>query len=142
MDIIESTGFDIIGGVAGLPLDIGLGKGWANDWLNHGKYHVKQGNIGYCLHRDYGYYGLGFQHFNAKLKWDTVNASFLIVELVRIPPRSLPGFEKCHATDIVQNFFIARTLTAGTIRFDGLFKRIAHREYFLDAIGKLRIAIW
>ena len=76
------------------------------------------------------------------LQCDTLNATFLNVELVLIPPRSLPGFKKCHATDIVQNFFIARTLTAGTIRFDGLFKRIAHREYFLDAIGKLRIAVW
>jgi len=37
---------------------------------------------------------------------------------------------------------MARTLTAGTIRHDGLFKQIAHREYFLDAIGKLRIAVW
>ena len=56
--------------------------------------------------------------------------------------RPLPGVEKCHATDIIQNFFIGRTLTAGKIRHDGLFKQIAHREYFLDAIGKLRIAVW
>jgi len=61
---------------------------------------------------------------------------------VLIHLRALPGFEKCHATDIIQNFFIGRTLTAGTIRHDGLFKQIAHREYFLDAIGKLRIAVW
>ena len=64
------------------------------------------------------------------------------VTIVQIPFRRLPGFEKCHATDIIQNFFIGRTLTAGTIRHDGLFKQIAHREYFLDAIGKLRIAVW
>ena len=56
--------------------------------------------------------------------------------------RALPGYEKCQASDIILNFFIARTLTAGTIRMDGLFKQIAHREYFLDGIGKLRIAIW
>ena len=56
--------------------------------------------------------------------------------------RSLPGYEKCQASDIILNFFIARTLTAGTIRMDGLFKQIAHREYFLDGIGKLRIAVW
>ena len=62
--------------------------------------------------------------------------------LLSLPIRPLPRFENCHAVDIVQNFFIARTLIAGTIRFDGLFKQIAHREYFLDAIGKLRIAIW
>ena len=61
---------------------------------------------------------------------------------IQIPLSRLPGFEKCHATDIIQNFFIGRTLTAGTIRHDGLFKQIAHREFFLDAIGKLRIAVW
>ena len=70
------------------------------------------------------------------------NTTLFIVPMIRIRQSSLPGYEKCHAADIVQNFFIARTLTAGTIRFDGLFKRIAHREYFLDAIGKLRIAVW
>ena len=46
----------------------------------------------------------------------------------------------CHIADIVQNFFLARTLTAGTIRMDPQFKQRAHREWFLDAIGKLRIA--
>ena len=70
------------------------------------------------------------------------NMTLFIVPMIRIRQSSLPGYEKCHAADIVQNFFIARTLTAGTIRFDGLFKQIAHREYFLDAIGKLRIAVW
>ena len=55
---------------------------------------------------------------------------------------ALPGYEKCQASDIILNFFIARTLTAGTIRMDGLFKQISHREYFLDGIGKLRIAVW
>ena len=68
--------------------------------------------------------------------------TFCAILLVQISIRPLPGFENCHAADIVQNFFIARTLTAGRIRFDGLFKQIAHREYFLDAIGKLRIAVW
>ena len=55
---------------------------------------------------------------------------------------ALPEYEKCQASDIILNFFIARTLTAGTIRMDGLFKQIAHREFFLDSIGKLRIAVW
>ena len=44
--------------------------------------------------------------------------------------------------DIVQNFLIAHTLAAGRIRFDWLLKQISHREYFLDAIGKLKIAVW
>ena len=69
-------------------------------------------------------------------------ATFLNIPSLQILLRRLPGFEKCHAADIVQNFFIARTLTAGSHRFDGLFKQTAHREYFLDAIGKLRIAVW
>ena len=56
--------------------------------------------------------------------------------------RALPGYERCQASDIILNFFIARTLTAGTVRMDGLFKQIAHREFFLDGIGKLRIAVW
>ena len=56
--------------------------------------------------------------------------------------RALPGYENCQASDIVLNFFIARTLTAGTVRMDGLFKQIAHREFFLDGIGKLRIGLW
>ena len=80
-----------------------------------------------------------------KIHFDSIRihgATFWNVASDQILLRRLPGFEKCHAADIVQNFFIARTLTAGSNRFDGLFKQIAHREYFLDAIGKLRIAIW
>jgi len=42
--------------------------------------------------------------------------------------------------DVVQNFFIARTQTAGSIRMDPQFARKGHREWFIDAIGKLRIA--
>ena len=63
LDIIEKTGFDIIGGVAGEPLHVGLGHGWANDWLNHGKYRIQEGTSGYCLKRDFGFYGLGFEQF-------------------------------------------------------------------------------
>ena len=54
----------------------------------------------------------------------------------------LNGFEKeCHVADIISNFFIGRTSTAGTVRMDPTFKQIAHREWFLDAIGKLRIGM-
>ena len=35
--------------------------GWANDWLNHGKYRVQEGSNGYCLKREFGYYGQGFE---------------------------------------------------------------------------------
>ena len=46
LDIIEKTGFDIIGGVAGEPLHVGLGHGWANDWLNHGNIEFKRAPVG------------------------------------------------------------------------------------------------
>ena len=104
LDIIEKTGFDLIGG--------GVGTTSLNTWRRHGKYKVKRGSSGYCVNRENGFYG------------------------------TLEGFKNCQVGDVVANFFIARTLTAGTVRFDPLFKQIAHREYFLDAIGKLRIAVW
>ena len=104
LDIIEKTGYDLIGG--------GVGTTSLNTWRRHGKYKVKRGSTGYCVNRENGFYG------------------------------TLEGFKNCQVGDVVANFFIARTLTAGTVRFDPLFKQIAHREYFLDAIGKLRIAVW
>ena len=53
----------------------------------------------------------------------------------------LPGYATdCHVADVVQNFFIARTQTAGSVRMDPQFDQKAHREWFIDAIGKLRIA--
>ncbi|CAG5089286.1 Oidioi.mRNA.OKI2018_I69.PAR.g12158.t2.cds [Oikopleura dioica] len=54
---------------------------------------------------------------------------------------NLPGFEEnCIVNDIVKNFFIGRTSTAGSIRMDPNFSQRGHREFFLDSIGKLRIA--
>ena len=90
----------------------GVGGTHHDAWGRHGKYTIKHGSSGYCVNRDDGFYG------------------------------TLAGYENCQVADIVLNFFIARTLTAGTIRFDPLFRQMAHREYFLDAIGKLRIAVW
>ena len=52
----------------------------------------------------------------------------------------LPHFgDNCHLADIVENFFIARSSTAGTVRMDPQFKHKAHREWFIDSVGKLRI---
>ena len=52
----------------------------------------------------------------------------------------MPGFPNCRARDIIKNYFIARTSTAGTIRMDPHFARTGHKEFFLDAFGHLRIA--
>ena len=60
MDIIENTGFDIIGGGLGEPLHVGSNKSFFNNWLNHGKYRVQKGSNGYCLKREFGFYGNGF----------------------------------------------------------------------------------
>ncbi|CAG5077043.1 Oidioi.mRNA.OKI2018_I69.PAR.g8618.t1.cds [Oikopleura dioica] len=53
----------------------------------------------------------------------------------------LPGFEdECRIVDIMDNFFLGRTVTAGKIRFDPEFDNKGHKEYFFDARGQLRIA--
>merc|ERR1712050_297644 len=35
---------------------------------------------------------------------------------------------------------MARTLSLRRVGFDGLFKRISHKEFFLDGLGRLKIA--
>ena len=75
-------------------------------------YEVTRGSTGHCVARQIGDFG------------------------------TLEQYPGCSVRDVVANFFIARTMTTGTIRFDPLFTRIAHQEYFLDALGQLRIAIW
>ena len=63
LDIIEKTGFDIIGGGLGEPLHVGSNKSFFNNWLNHGKYRIQKGTNGYCLKREFGFYGHGFVIF-------------------------------------------------------------------------------
>ncbi|CBY08652.1 unnamed protein product [Oikopleura dioica] len=55
-------------------------------------------------------------------------------------PLPLPGYDGCMAMDLVRNFFIARTATAGKVRMDPHFITTGHKEFFIDSIGKLRIA--
>ena len=52
----------------------------------------------------------------------------------------IPEYPDCQIADIVTNYFIARTTSAGTIRMDPQFRERAHREWFLDGVGFLRIA--
>ena len=52
----------------------------------------------------------------------------------------IPEYPDCQIADIVTNYFIARTTSAGTIRMDPQFRERSHREWFLDGVGFLRIA--
>ena len=52
-----------------------------------------------------------------------------------------PEYSKeCSVTDVVQNFYMARTLSIRKIGFDNFFKRFAHKEFFIDGKGKLMVA--
>ena len=90
----------------------GMGQNHFSPWQEFGRYEVTKGPDGSCVARQNGDYG------------------------------TLEQYHGCSVRDIIASFFIARTMTAGTIRFDPLFTQIAHREYFVDDIGQLRIAVW
>lgn len=51
---------------------------------------------------------------------------------------SILGFSKILRTILIFGF--GRTSTAGSVRMDPTFSKTAHREFFLDAIGRLRVA--
>ncbi|KAG8446833.1 hypothetical protein GDO86_014333 [Hymenochirus boettgeri] len=53
--------------------------------------------------------------------------------------RSLQGFPKCVLTGGVVNFFLAQTDRALSVGFDPKLQRVAHTEFFVDALGHLRI---
>ncbi|XP_065147483.1 beta-1,4 N-acetylgalactosaminyltransferase 2-like isoform X2 [Paramisgurnus dabryanus] len=52
----------------------------------------------------------------------------------------LPGFEGCFFTDIVVNYFVARTDAVRRVGFDPLLRRVAHPEFFIDGLGHLLVA--
>ncbi|XP_077985158.1 beta-1,4 N-acetylgalactosaminyltransferase 1-like [Glandiceps talaboti] len=49
-------------------------------------------------------------------------------------------FPNCHFLDMVANFWMAKTDSVRKVGFDLRYERIAHREFFMDAVGVLRIA--
>ena len=59
LEVIENTGFDIIGGGVGVDLEVGPSNSFFNNWLNYGKYKVTKGANGNCISREYGFYGQG-----------------------------------------------------------------------------------
>ena len=90
----------------------GIGKHFRGSWAMKDKFVIDRANSGFCYHR--------VPHPN---------------------PIRLPGYEDdCVLADIVESFYIARTVTLGSVRRDPQFKRRTHREWFIDSIGKLRMA--
>ena len=59
IEVIENTGFDIIGGGVEVDLEVGPSNSFFNNWLNYGKYKVTKGSNGNCISREYGFYGQG-----------------------------------------------------------------------------------
>ncbi|XP_035689055.1 beta-1,4 N-acetylgalactosaminyltransferase 1-like [Branchiostoma floridae] len=50
------------------------------------------------------------------------------------------GFPECVVADVVINFFLGDTAKVRSVGFDPQFARIGHEEFFLDGLGKLRVA--
>ncbi|XP_077985233.1 beta-1,4 N-acetylgalactosaminyltransferase 2-like [Glandiceps talaboti] len=49
-------------------------------------------------------------------------------------------FPQCDVTDAVINFFMAKTAVVRQIGFDPEYQRIGHIEFFIDGLGKMRVA--
>ncbi|XP_070554746.1 beta-1,4 N-acetylgalactosaminyltransferase 2-like [Ptychodera flava] len=54
--------------------------------------------------------------------------------------RTMKNYPQCHRSDLVTNFFMAKTLSARRIGFDPEYKRVAHTEFFIDGLGQLSVA--
>ena len=63
LEIIENTGFDLIGGGVGEGFQVGTSLSFFNNWLNYGKYKVTKGVHGDCVSREFGLHGQGFQSY-------------------------------------------------------------------------------
>uniref|UniRef100_A0A803JZC9 Beta-1,4-N-acetyl-galactosaminyl transferase 2 n=1 Tax=Xenopus tropicalis TaxID=8364 RepID=A0A803JZC9_XENTR len=53
--------------------------------------------------------------------------------------RGIEGFPKCVLTGGVVNFFLAHTDRVLSVGFDPKLQRVAHTEFFVDALGRLRV---
>ncbi|XP_066272574.1 beta-1,4 N-acetylgalactosaminyltransferase 1-like [Branchiostoma lanceolatum] len=52
----------------------------------------------------------------------------------------VPGFPQCRLSTRVTNFFLARTDSVRAVGFDPVYTRSAHTQFFMAAIGRLRVA--
>merc|ERR1712037_618872 len=105
LNIIDESGYDIIGGPVEIPVQNNPGKNpWA-DFITYDRFQITRSPEGFC-------------YFRGK---------------VGIAP--LPNFPNCEVRDIIKNYFIARTSTVGSVRMEPHITRSGHKEFFLDALG-------
>ena len=90
-------------------LDIVGGKAGSSGWGYTSIFNRVHGQNGDCLYRLYGHRGL------------------------------VPNYPTCKYADLIQNFFLARTMSVRRIGFDGEFQRVAHKEFFADGLGQLKV---
>uniref|UniRef100_A0A8C4QX02 Beta-1,4 N-acetylgalactosaminyltransferase n=1 Tax=Eptatretus burgeri TaxID=7764 RepID=A0A8C4QX02_EPTBU len=81
--------------------------------------------------------GNAFQH---KLKVSPETESGFCVNRLGGYYHELPGFPGCVITDVVVNFFMAKTERIRAVGFDPQLSRIAHTEFFIDGLGELQVA--
>ena len=62
LEVIENTGFDVIGGGVGKSFEVGPTNSFFSNWLNFGKYKVTKGASGDCISREFGFHGQGLTH--------------------------------------------------------------------------------
>ncbi|XP_078616295.1 beta-1,4 N-acetylgalactosaminyltransferase 1-like isoform X1 [Branchiostoma floridae x Branchiostoma japonicum] len=52
----------------------------------------------------------------------------------------VPGYPHCYLTPKVTNFYMGRTDAVRAVGFDPTYSRYGHTEFFVDAMGRLRMA--
>eukprot|EP00058_Branchiostoma_floridae_P003035 XP_002588523.1 hypothetical protein BRAFLDRAFT_79478 [Branchiostoma floridae] len=52
----------------------------------------------------------------------------------------VPGYPHCYLTPKVTNFYLGRTDAVRAVGFDPTYSRYGHTEFFVDAMGRLRMA--
>ena len=62
LEVIENTGFDVIGGGVGKKFEVVPTNSFFSNWLNFGKYKVTKGASGDCISREFGFHGEGLTH--------------------------------------------------------------------------------
>ena len=110
LKVIEESGYDLIGGPVETPNMNTLRQNPWADYIDYDRFQIGRSPDGFCYFRG------------------------------KVPIAPLTNFPNCEVRDIIKNYFIARTSTAGRVRMDPHVTRSGHKEFFVDALGELRIA--
>jgi len=110
LKIIDESGYDMIGGPVETPNMHTLRQNPWADYVDYDRFQIGRSPDGFCYFRG------------------------------KVPIAPLTNFPNCQVRDIIKNYFIARTSTVGRVRMDPHVTRSGHKEFFVDALGELRIA--